>query len=229
MRLGQLARNLNVSPSEIIHFLQNQGYTLDSGTNSRLGENQVRQVLSKFAPEKLDSLQSYISQEDEAETSSEVKSEPGEPSLDSNEPSELPETIRAPKIELQGLKVLGKIDLPEPKKKQPEMPAEPQEQREDRPAFRRREQRPDRPWVNPLERQRQREAREAEEKKRRQAEQRKELRTAAYLNRQKRMQTRQRTKEKAQSEIDKPVAARPVKPKPTSFFGRIWYWLTNAE
>lgn len=229
MRLGQLARNLNISPSEIIQLIQSQGITSESGTNARLDEAQIRMILSKFAPEKLGSLDSFVTQEDEPESPASGKTETAEATPPADTPAELPDTIRAPKIELQGLKVLGKIDLPEPKKKQTEIPAEPIEPREDRPAFRRREQRPDRPWVNPLERQRQREAREAEEKKRRAAEQRKELRTAAYLNRQKKLQSRQRTKDKTPSEADKPVSGRPVKPKPTSFFGRIWHWLTNAE
>lgn len=227
MRIGQLARHLNVSPSELIHFLEQQSFTFESGTNARLGEGHIRVILSKFAPEQLGNLENYVAEEDEP-----VQSPANHQESDSGDfappQTSLPETIRAPKIELQGLKVLGKIDLPEPKKKQIEQQTEVQEPSQDRPAYQKREHRPSKPWVNPLERQRQREAREAEERKRREAEARKEQRTAAYLSRQQKGKSRPSQKSKSVKE-EEPQMSRPKTAKPTSFFGRIWYWLTNAE
>lgn len=227
MRIGQLARHLNVSPSELIHFLEQQSIMFEAGTNARLSEVHIRTILSKFAPEKLENLEKYVVEEDDP-----IQSPPGFQGIDSGISAQPPagpaETIRAPKVELQGLKVLGKIELPEPKKKQPEQPTEVQEGRQERPVFRRRENRTDRPWSNPLERQRQREAREAEERKRREAEVRKEQRTAAYLSRQQKSKSRPAPKSKAPREGETQVRI-PARPKPTSFFGRIWFWLTNAE
>ena len=227
MRLGQLARHLNVSPSDIIHFLEQQSITFESATNARLDEGQIRLVLSKFAPEKLVSIDTYVAEEDEpvqSASSAQDSADAGSVQAETG-PTE---TIRAPKVELQGLKVLGKIDLPEPKKKQPEPPSETLEQKQDRTIFRRREHRQDRPWINPLERQRQREAREAEEKKRREAELRKEMRTAAYLNRHQKSTSNKKVKIKPTA-AESAEVRRPIKPKPASFFGKIWHWLTNAE
>ena len=228
MRIGQLARHLNISPGEIRDFIRSQGFTVDSDTNTRLDESGIRAVLNHFAPDKIDNTSTFLSEPDEKDSL--VAS--GAPNSESSEmlPDGPVETIRAPKIELQGLKVLGKIDLPEPKKK-PE-PAEvtmPQDSEVSKPSnFRRREQRPARPWVNPLEKQRRREAREAEEEKKRILSQQKELRAAAYHSRQLKIRSTVPVKSK-QEKQNSSSGQRIVKPRPTGFFARIWHWLTNAE
>ena len=239
MRLGQLARHISVSPSEILDFLQSQGFTCEGGTNARLSEDQIRTVLQKFSPERIGEVVSLVAEQDKPETVETIGITQGESKLDAGpspvaetlEAPESAETIRAPKIELQGLKVIGKIELPEPRKKQVDRAPEPPLGHEEKSKpYKGREQRPQRTWTNPLEKQRMREAREAEERKRKLAEQRKEVRTAAYLSRQEKIKANSRTRLKPNSKIvDEIREVRVKKPKPTSFFGRLWYWLTNAE
>lgn len=233
MRLGQLARHINISPTEILDYLQTQGFPLEGGTNTRLSEDQIRMVLIKFAPDRVGEVVTLVAEEDKPENDPTGPA----PSLhDFSEATSIPspesaETIRAPKVELQGLKVLGKIELPEPRKKQIDRAPEPPAGYEERSkSYRDREQRQQRPWTNPVERQRMREAREAEERKRKLAEQRKEARTAAYLSRQEKLKSTSRLKQKTNSELQEEArVARVKKSRPTSFFGRIWFWLTNAE
>jgi hypothetical protein len=130
----------------------------------------------------------------------------------------VPEVIKAPKVELQGLKVLGKIDLPEPKKKEgTEQTAEnrPARERREKKFFERREKH------NPIALQREREEREAEQKRQEKLKAEKELKTKRYLNK------------------VKPQTAKPVRllredveemrfeeePQPKSMLGRFWKWL----
>jgi len=239
MRLGQLARHIVISPSEILDFLQSRGFTCEGGTNARLTEEQIRTVLQKFSPERIGEVVSLVAEQDKPETVETIGKTQGESNLDAGpspvaetlEAPESAETIRAPKIELQGLKVVGKIDLPEPRKKQVDRAPEPPLGHEEKSKpYRGREQRPQRTWINPLEKQRMREAREAEERKRKLAEQRKEVRTAAYLSRQEKIKANSRLKQKSSSRMEEEIReARVKKPKPTSFFGKLWYWLTNAD
>lgn len=232
MRLGQLARHLNLSPSELKHYLETNGHSCESGTNTKLDEFSIRLVLSKFAPERLTEVGVLVEQEDQPES--------GESDKDTDVKSELnggaavdpasAETIRAPKVELPGLKVVGKIDLPEPRKKQPDRAPEPSaEEREDRFKPKRTRDSERRTWINPLERQRQREAREAEERKKKQIELDKEKRTAAYRSRQEKMKQIQPKKKSSQSESKPNFTPRLPKSKPNSFLGKFWYWLTHAE
>ena len=231
MRLGQLARHIAISPSEILDFLQSRGFACEVGTNARLSEEQIRTVLQKFSPERIGEVVTLVAEEDKPETDDTNSQTLGDSGVDAVPSPESAETIRAPKIELQGLKVVGKIELPEPRKKQadraPEPPVGHQEKSK---SYKGREQRPQRTWINPLEKQRMREAREAEERKRKLAEQRKEVRTAAYLSRQEKIKANSRAKQKANSKIEEAIReVRVKKPKPSSFFGRLWHWLTNAE
>ena len=48
MRLGQLARKLDISTSQIIEFLSNEDQTTIEGNNSKLSENQIVLVTSEF-------------------------------------------------------------------------------------------------------------------------------------------------------------------------------------
>jgi hypothetical protein len=227
MRIGQLARHLNISPGELRDFIHNQGFTFDPDTNARLDENEIKAVLNHFAPGKADTLETLIAGQQDQEQIPGPEESHEQSAADS---SEAPiETIRAPKVELQGLRVVGKIELPEPKKKQPDSSDPLPESAEHKPeVFRRRDPKPNRPWINPLEKKRLREAREAEEEKRRNLARQKELRTAAYLSRQIKIKNTGTAKIK----IEKPAAMpeqRVKKPRPESFLGRVWHWLTNAE
>src|SRR5690349_19588087 len=135
MRIGQLARQLGISPSDISGFLATQNIETETGANARLDEEVVAKVLQHFAPEK--KVEEIVQEEEPAP----VKEEP----LKTDEALPV-EVIRVTKVELQGLKVVGKIDLPQPKKKE-EAPVPPREQREPR----REPRREQRSWKNPME------------------------------------------------------------------------------
>src|SRR5690349_4914215 len=50
MRLGQLARKLDLSPTEIINFLTERNIPTSEGSNTRLNEEHVIMVCRKFDP-----------------------------------------------------------------------------------------------------------------------------------------------------------------------------------
>ncbi len=50
MRLGQLARKLEIKTTDIIDFLSEKGIDIETGTNTKLEEEQVSIIMSEFAP-----------------------------------------------------------------------------------------------------------------------------------------------------------------------------------
>lgn len=147
MRLGQLARKLEISPTQIINLLQSKEFSAVEGTNSKLSAEQISLVVKTFYKEPVTSedvenednssltseeessrkevdvvIEAAVQAEDVIETKSEIESaEAEEGAVAPSEEEEYlesepePELIKAPKISLPGLKVVGKIDLPEPK------------------------------------------------------------------------------------------------------------------
>ena len=285
MRLGQLARKLALSPSEIIDYLASQQLSVAEGANTRLDENQVSVVLQRFAPaglkedipkieepkverlpaavvplpEKEPVVESQTEIVAEAvneqveEPTSETKEENGvssEKTEDAN--SDKIEVIKAPKVALSGLKVLGKIELRDPKKKEVEKPAEnvaetvaenpevtttqeqPEKPIESKPRPRRENRRPDqyrndrrddRPRKNPVALAREREAQAAEEKRREEEQRKKEQRT---LNYQKRIKTAAPTKAARliKEEVEY-ISNEDVRPAPKTWIGKFWRWFRS--
>jgi hypothetical protein len=154
------------------------------------------------------------------------------------------EVIRAPKVELPGLKVLGKIEIPEPKKKETEPVAEevqsdsavkqevapekeitrsrerrqPQERRKE---FRRNDDQRSR--RNPIAVQREHEAEEVRQRKEEAARLEKERRTLHYMKKVKTV-----TPVKANTFIDEPAETKAAREEtPTSFWGRFKKWLKS--
>ncbi len=209
MRLGQLARKLAVRPIEIVNFLAVKNIHVEDGSNTRIEDDHVAMIVRKFAPERAEALltphHTDALADDEvpipAENTSFMPDEPtielagaeDEKSPDGVNPEEKFELIKAPKVELSGLKVLGKIELPEAKKKE-SPPAElesPSEntpvdpgrkpwppERKAYPARRERQNLP--PRKNPIALQREREEMESAERKRAQIEREKEKRALHY-------------------------------------------------
>lgn len=228
MRIGQLARRLGIPPSDILGFLANNNIETESGANSRLEETAVSMIIRHFAPEKMS--------EPLEEPADEVVEEPT-PSVDETAvPEAPPEVIRVTKVELQGLKVLGKIELPGKKKveeqestpvpegtESPERPERTERpERAPRREFQKRDNRRDsREWKNPLEQKRQREAREAEEKKREQAERLKEKRTNHYYNKVKSVPTKAVRKVEEQTVVEELETKEP----PKTIIGKFLRWL----
>lgn len=142
MRLRQLARKLDVDTEKLIQYLRVSNLPSDGDSNAKLSEEQEKLLLEKFGPvikEEIEEVKVTPEINSEKEKEEEVATEEKEdtelteeivvekpfetsPSLaaESNEQTELPEVIRAPKIELTGLRVVGKIELPSPKKKEEE-------------------------------------------------------------------------------------------------------------
>lgn len=148
--------------------------------------------------------------------------------------------IKAPKVTLTGLKVVGKIDLPETKKKEPEAVKSTdeieREMKEPQPSapvikkggnkgnkYSERRERSERPRRNPVALQREREIREAEERKKEEIKKEKERRTHYYNSR-----VKQGAPKRAARLVDEPLEAlHEIKEEPKTIWGKIWRWLTT--
>lgn len=195
MRLAQLARKLDVRPADITAFLERNNITVGNGLNFRLDDQMVALVQEQFgqAPDTAGTTEQDIEpikELPEAEDKPSVVQEAGHDMevIEIEVPEEGIELIKAPKVELPGLRVVGKIDLPEPKPKVQEandssiedagaVPAR-------SPSPRKRQKRDLNPRTlkNPVTLQREREAREAERKGHAEAELEKERRRQKYLS-----------------------------------------------
>jgi hypothetical protein len=242
MRLGQLARKLSLRPSQLVDFLATKQINLEEGSNARLQDDHVTAIVTYFAPERLQEIVTQSKAEEVVvEVTPEVIPEPVEiketmelvvENIQPEEPQEV-ELIKAPKVELTGLKVLGKIELPEPKKKEEPIQAETksEEQKEkvnSRPAKRNAPSRTDRqpnqrPWQNPIALQREREQREAEEKRKEALEREKERKRMHYLSKVK----TEPTKVTRVYDEPKEVKAKVVVAPPKTLWGKFVYWLNN--
>lgn len=127
MRLGQLSRKLDIKPSEIASFIKSEFNTeVDQDLNTRLEDAHVEALEKKYGSnirteaEHTHVVHSPIEVPHYHEATHEhaiaVESEkdpfiplPVDPDA---------ELIKAPKIKLDGLKVVGKIELPEKKQKE---------------------------------------------------------------------------------------------------------------
>jgi hypothetical protein len=207
MRISQLARSLGISPSVILEFLGNQ----DIDANSRLDKETVERVISHFAPDVSIKTVETVVEQPELESTGQPVAEPT--------PDVPVEVIRVSKVELQGLKVLGKIDLPEPKKKADATPSEQQPEQQQRREFQKR--RDQRDWNNPLEVKRQQEARDAEKRKKEQAEKQKEKRTNHYYNKVKSVPTKAVRRFEEQTVVEEIETREP----PKGLIGRFLRWL----
>lgn len=135
MRLAQLARQLGITQSDITSALAKHGFEEKTHGNSKLEPEEIEALYKHF------NYQAETKEQKEPDTSPEVNttntSESTSPSIDSEEEpkpndrleeskeieidreiSEPTEIIRAKKVKLEGIKVVGKIDLPEPKEKE---------------------------------------------------------------------------------------------------------------
>ena len=235
MRLGQLARKLELRPAEIIEFLATKNILIEDDANAKVDDNFVTLVFQQFAPDR------------EAENTPEVDvaavSTPDEPVaevkvVDENpsalgpasesEPERI-EVIKAPKVELSGLKVLGKIDLPDNKKKQGEAPQENSETEQPRefsrekksPGYKKTQRSPQ----NPIALQREREALAAQKKREEELQLKKEKRTQNYL---KKVKAHQPTKAaKLHREEAEEMSAAELAEPPKTLWGKFVRWLTT--
>lgn len=272
MRLGQLARKLAVTPAEIIEFLAANQVQAEEGVNTKLENEQLALIMQRFAPSAtLGGIQPetvvqketvaiselppveeniaaehspLVTEEEEAATHTAQKSQSAE---------EKPEVIKASKVELAGLKVLGKIELPAKKKAaSPEevtstatdtdpdpsvvpspspvsAKAGPRPERRSKPGDRdRKNNHPDRKdqrsRKNPVALQREREEQEAEKKRRAEAELKKEKQTQYYL---KKVKTSGPTKAAKLYNEEVVEMSDDFRPVPKTWFGKLLRWFRS--
>lgn len=225
MRLGQLARKVGRRPSEVVQFLASKGIGVAEDSNVRIEDDHALLVIQEFAPAQLadldmkdevpaaetPALPAERVSEPEPESNSTPEEETSEQSVDT-------ELIKAPKVELAGLKVLGKIDLPEPKKKAEPPPESRQPERRER------DRRPDkpRPRKNPIALQREKEAEELRRKREEEARLKKEQKTRNYHKRVKPGGPVKRMKL-----VDEPVVEihQEITEPPKTWVGKFFRWL----
>jgi hypothetical protein len=231
MRLGQLARKLALRPVEIIDFLAQHQIQIPNESNAKLEDQHVGLVLQEFSPGIAEEVMSNLAEKDEPETPAEPGTMPEPVSV---QPEQKAELIKAPKVELSGLKVLGKIDLPEPRKKEPAPPPEGQEENKaaevprPRQDIRKAQPRRDRtypPAKNPIAQQREREAREAENRRQEELERQKQKRTEYY---QKKVKVGPPTKRVRM--VEEPVeelSQAELAERPKTLWGKFMRWLNT--
>jgi translation initiation factor IF-2 len=132
MRLGQIARKLNVGISTIVESMAKKGFDVENNPNSKISQEQFDMLAKEFkssAQEKEEAshlsigkrhhetftieAESEVKEEKKAEPVAEVKKpEPAKPIIETPKAEEQQQekiAVEAPK--LQGITVLGKIDL----------------------------------------------------------------------------------------------------------------------
>ncbi len=228
MRLGQLARQLSISPDKIVSFLGSRDIAIDSHNNARIDDAYVDLVLAEFAPGNETIRQQVILSVDTPEAT-ENNPAPETPA----EEATTPELIKAPKVELPGLRVVGKIELPEKKKPEPKPEEKKEEEIEKRdfqekraPITSRNPRRnaPSREHKNPVALAREREEKEKQRRLEEERAREKERKAAYY---QKRLKPQAPTKParivREQEEGFTPVHTE----EPKTLWGRFMRWLNT--
>jgi hypothetical protein len=236
MRLGQLARKLELRPAEIVEFLATKNIVIEDDANSKVDENYVGLVIRQFAPDKEvenipDADIATVSVLEDLQSDEKAPGEVVTPEVTPADevPPERNEVIKAAKVELSGLKVLGKIDLPDSKKKQPEAAQENSDTEQPR-QFNREKKNPNykkiqRSSKNPIALQREREALEAQKKREEELQFKKEKRTQNYL---KKVKAHQPTKAaKLHREEAEEMSAAELAEPPKTLWGKFVRWLTT--
>ena len=254
MRLAQLSRKFSVLPAEIVDLLARHNIALEPSANAKVEGEALTIVIAHYAPQSLEqnSQQQEISVNEppanesvETETVEPVVSQLiEEPKISEQQSQPVSEeqstvlngvggVIKAPKVELKGLKVLGKIELPEPRKKEePAPPSDEASVEEQRPVARtenreRRERRqlkkPSHDSRNPVALERERLAREAAERRKQELEREKERRKLHYH---KKVVPKGPTKAVRRYEEHEAMTPE-TEERPKSLWGRIIRWLTT--
>ncbi len=196
MRLGQLARKLNVRPADVFAALPPGTLQVEWNSNTRLSPELVREAVQFFRPDNWTNVVAELLEEEstgiadeevkpivpperQPETAGSAPEVPAEP----EQPEPRPELIKAPKIELPGLKVIGKIELPEKKPKASAPEAETTEPKPEKLRYNagKRERPQKNPYTkNPIALAREQRQRELEKQKRIDDQVEKERRTKKY-------------------------------------------------
>lgn len=252
MRLAQLARKIGIKPAEIAAFLADNNLPIEGSSNAKVEEDQVRLVFMHYAPDLLPPVTENkppLPEEDTVSVSNPEHIEISEdtPLVESDEDMKVStsdedgtekEVIKPVLVELPGLKVVGKIDLPESKKQEAETVEEdkveagekklPTKKTNEKSGRRRNVNRENeqRPRKNIVALQREREARETLKRKLEEKEREKKLRTERYLKKVSKFTPPPQRPKKIKHEDEYEVYS--IEPeKPRSFFGKILNWFVS--
>lgn len=149
MRLGQVARKLNVGISTIVEFMAKKGFEVEGNPNSKISLEHFNMLAKEFKSSAQDKEEAahlsigkrhneniIIKAESEAEPEKPKKQEATDkhtPSVESSAPPVETEKIVPEAPKLQGIKVVGKIDLDAKKPVEPEAKAVAEEQQVNEP------------------------------------------------------------------------------------------------
>ncbi|HMG92386.1 MAG TPA: hypothetical protein VK589_20150 [Chryseolinea sp.] len=259
MRLGQLARKLALRPADIAEFLGENNIRIAEGANARLETDHVNLIMKRYVPGWIETPEVEPEREEEVipitigiteskneplispELETEEQSQPAADSVQvqvqADDTDDTVEVIRAPKIELSGLKVVGKIDLPEQKKKEEEPKEESAVSDDAKPEVEKRERREikrqfdgnkrhhQRPEKNPIALQREREEKETQKKRQEQIARDKEKRTQKYLQNYKPAPTTKAAKVLREDTME--MTAQELVEPPKTILGKFLRWLTS--
>ena len=122
MRLGQLARQLEIKPENIVNYLEKEkGIILNSHPNSKVDDEWIEDITNHFKPIEKETLKEEVV-EKKAKVETLKEEEKKEVKVEEKEgPTDDTEHIETLKTELEGPKVVGKIDLPDKKEIQVEI------------------------------------------------------------------------------------------------------------
>ncbi|HHP7242266.1 MAG TPA: translation initiation factor IF-2 [Cyclobacteriaceae bacterium] len=135
MRLSQVARKLNVGRTTIIEFLSNKGYKVDRNPNSKIDAEQYDALAKEFAESALEKEEAsgltigtkapedliIKEQKNKNEEEEEIKIKDLSSGSKPLETSEASNKVETDSPKLVGIKVVGKIDLDQEKKKKEEL------------------------------------------------------------------------------------------------------------
>src|SRR5690606_10032105 len=136
IRLGQASRKLNVGHNTILEFLAKKGFTVDNNPNTKLTAEQYAMLSKEYASsasEKMEASGLTIGTKHTENVVIEREKETGKKRLDDEESIMIknlgskdlkvkeepkPEKVEREKPKLEGIKVLGKIELDKATKKE---------------------------------------------------------------------------------------------------------------
>lgn len=264
MRLGQLSRKLDVDSSTIVKVLHEHFREVNNHPNVKILDEEVEFLTQKFQPAPTPAPEPAPAETPTEQATIEV-TQPVSVEETIEEPvSEKPtfvealrpkvisleaefdkqkqelETFKAEKPELEGLKVLGKIELPEPK---PKAPKEPQKEKEpkgsrtinERGARNRYDNKGGRKNSNrnPLEAERKRAEQKAKRQKEQEQQKLKELKKKHYEETVKAKIADKPKKKKKKKFVQQQIAQTQAQtnhkaPKSTNPLARFWRWLNGG-
>ncbi len=141
MRLAQLARKIGITQGEIVEVLSKNGFQTAENGNTKLEQEEIDLLYNHYKIDPtvegddedtteiepdtseaqdqiketsdVDEIAESSQKQDPEDTSEHINVEESK-TQESQDPEIEPEIIRAKKVKLEGIKVVGKIDLPEP-------------------------------------------------------------------------------------------------------------------